>query len=78
MPPHKVILYTRRGCHQCDEAKSLLQRYGLAAREVDIDTDLELQNRYDQFVPVVIIDGQERFRGRINETLLRRLLNSQD
>ena len=30
--------------------------------------------RYDQCVPVVEIDGQERFRGRVNEVLLRRLL----
>ena len=42
---------------------------------VDIDADPELRQKYDQCVPVVVIDGQERFRGRINEVLLRRLLN---
>ncbi len=74
MSPIDVVLYTRRGCCLCDEAKLLLEKHGLTVREVDIDADPELRQRYDQCVPVVMIDGQERFRGRINQVLLRRLL----
>ena len=78
--PPSVVLYTRAGCHLCDQAKEVLKRYqerfGLEIQEVDIDQDRELKSRYDQCVPVVSLDGKERFRGRINEVLLRRLLKS--
>lgn len=70
----KVILFTRQGCHLCDDALALLRRHGLSPIEVDIDQDSELRERYDCCVPVVEIDGRERFRGRVDERLLRRLL----
>jgi glutaredoxin len=69
-----AILYTRRGCHLCDDAYALLKKYGLDAELIDIDTNAELVRRYNTCVPVVVINGKERFRGRINEVLLRRLL----
>lgn len=71
---HDVVVYSRQGCHLCDEAVGVLARYGLPAREVDIDAQPELRERYHEWVPVVVIDGVERFRGRIDELLLRRLL----
>ncbi len=76
MPPKQVILYTRPGCHLCHQALQLLQRYGLEPDVVDIDADPQLRQRYDVCVPVVVIDGRERFRGRVDERLLRRLLNA--
>jgi glutaredoxin len=76
MPKPLVVLYTRQGCHLCDEARALLRRYGLAPQLVDIDADPQLRARYDTCVPVVAIDGRVRFRGRVNEILLRRLLKS--
>jgi glutaredoxin len=72
----QVVLYTRAGCQLCDDARELLARYGLRPESVDIDADAELRARYDTCVPVVEIDGVERFRGRVNEVLLRRLLQS--
>jgi len=74
----RVVLYTRQGCHLCDDARSLLERYGLKPSLVDIDADSQLRVRYTECVPVVEIDGRERFRGRVNEVLLRRLLAGQD
>jgi glutaredoxin len=71
-----VVLYTRQGCHLCDDAKSLLEASGLAPREVDIDQDDRLRIRYNHCVPVVVIDGVERFRGRIDLVLLGRLLSA--
>jgi hypothetical protein len=41
---------------------------------VDIDADPALRKRYTDCVPVVEIDGRERFRGRVNEVLLRRIV----
>jgi glutaredoxin len=74
MPDHDVVLYTRCGCHLCEEARAILIRRGLHPRLVDIDQDPELRRRYDLCVPVVEIDGRERFRGKVDERLLRRLL----
>ena len=77
-PGQGVILYTRRGCHLCDDAKRLLAKQGLTPQEVDIDADPEFLRRYNECVPVVVIDGRERFRGRVDEVLLRRLLEKRD
>jgi glutaredoxin len=69
-----VILYARQDCPFCERARLVLQRHGISPEIVDIDQDQELAQRYTECVPVVVIDGKERFRGRINEVLLRRLL----
>lgn len=74
---HSVVLYTRTTCPLCDEAKLLLKDYSEwlpPLIEVDIDEDPELQEKFTTCVPVVQCDGRVRFRGRISETLLRRLL----
>jgi len=70
----RVTIYTRRGCHLCEQAEALLVRHGLRPALVDIDADPALRERYHECVPVVEIDGKERFRGRVNEVLLRRIL----
>ena len=71
---HQVILYSRQGCHLCDEAYEVLKRHDLDITLIDIDTDQALYQRYRNCIPVVTIDGKERFRGSVNEILLRRLL----
>jgi glutaredoxin len=71
--PH-VTIYTRRGCHLCEEAEALFVRHGLRPTLIDIDADPTLRERYNECVPVVEIDGKERFRGRMNEVLLKRIL----
>lgn len=75
MPTHDTILYTRQGCHLCDDAREILLRHGLTPLAVDIDADAELAAKYTDCVPVVVIDGRERFRGCVNEVLLQRLLS---
>ncbi len=69
-----ITLYSREGCHLCDIAADVLLRNMLSFEVVDIDSDPTLRERYNECVPVVVIDGRERFRGRIDELLLRRLL----
>jgi len=71
----EATLYTRLGCHLCDEAAAVLARHGLHVTKIDVDSDPELARRYTNCVPVVVIDGKERFRGRVDELLLRRLMN---
>lgn len=74
----KTVLYTRPGCHLCDVAKATLKSHGLDPEEINIDQDADLRQQYDTCVPVVMIDRQVRFRGRVNEVLLRRLLREFD
>ena len=70
----EVVLYTREGCHLCDDAERTLIEHGLRPTKVDIDDDPALRERFDSCVPVVEIDGRIRFRGQVNRKLLRRLL----
>lgn len=72
--PLRVVLYTRAGCHLCDDARKLLEAHGLTPELVDVDADPALRERFDTCVPVVEIDGKIRFRGRLEPVLLRRLL----
>ena len=76
MESSEVILYTRQGCCLCDDAAQLLRRHGLEPQSIDIDADPALRERYTSCVPVVVIDGKVRFRGRVNEVLLKRLLHA--
>lgn len=72
-----ATVYVRKGCHLCDEAFALLAAYEPwipVAYEIDIDADPKLAERFTTCVPVVIFDDKIRFRGKINETLLRRLI----
>jgi 4a-hydroxytetrahydrobiopterin dehydratase len=68
MPPVDVVLYTRRDCSLCEKAKLAIQQSGIAVRmsEVDIDSDPELRRRYTNDVPVIVIDGAEAFRHRVD------------
>ena len=70
----KVELLTRSGCHLCEEARALLESYGLVVEPIDIDERPDLREQYCDCIPVVRIDGVVRFRGRVNEVLLQRLL----
>jgi glutaredoxin len=65
----QVILYTKPGCHLCDEMKREMLRAGcaemFALEEVNIETDPDLLARYRYEIPVLLIDGVEAFRHRL-------------
>ena len=74
-----LVLYTRKECHLCDQAKDVLLKYASylpPIHEVEIDEEPELAEKFGRCVPVVEIDGKFRFRGRIDEILLRRLIEA--
>jgi glutaredoxin len=79
-PELRVIVYTRAACHLCDDALTVLQRYqqryGFVLETVDVDESADLVRAYGDSVPVVTIDGQVRFRARVNEVLLARILDA--
>lgn len=74
--PGEVVLYTRLGCHLCEDAEAILAEFGLRPRKIDVDTAPDLAALHGTCVPVVVIDGRVRFRGRVDRLLLRRLLAS--
>ena len=67
---HDVVVYSREGCHLCEIVKeTLTQLQGEADfqwREVDIDADPELRQRFTEEVPVVFIDGRKAFKYRMD------------
>jgi glutaredoxin len=69
-----VTLYSRPGCHLCDDARAALERVHarapFALEEVDIETDDALHARYLERIPVVALDGDELFDYFVDETAL--------
>lgn len=75
----RLVVYSRADCHLCDDAKAVLAAYLEYLPEIeviDIDLDHALKERFDTQIPVVEIDGEMRFHGRVDEILLRRLLEA--
>lgn len=73
----RVIVYSRDGCALCDEAMDLLERYSRYFNDlsvVSIADSEELTEKYGSVIPVVEFDGEVRFQGKVNERLLRRLI----
>ena len=74
-----VTLYSRPGCHLCEEARAVLDRLRAGTPfdvdEIDIEGDDVLHARYLTRIPVVAIDGEELFDYTIDEeALIRRIL----
>jgi glutaredoxin len=73
-----VTLYSRPGCHLCDEARESLQRVQTRApftlEEVDIETDDALHARYLERIPVVAVNGQDLFDYEVDEESLERFI----
>jgi glutaredoxin len=76
--PIEVTLYTRAGCHLCEEAKAqiapLLREFGAQLREVDIDADPALREQYTNDVPVIFLGSQKVAKHRVDLDQLRRQL----
>lgn len=75
-----VIIYSRPGCHLCEEAKQTMRIAGCddeyTLTEINIAEDPELLERYRYDIPVVLVNGSEAFRHRFTpaafrETILR-------
>ena len=75
---HDVVVYSRKGCHLCDIVKQTLTHVQGDAdfewREVDIDVDPQLREKYNDEVPVVFIDGRKAFKYRMDARQFLRAL----
>jgi glutaredoxin len=60
-----VVLFSRPGCGLCDRAREVLEaqraRTPFVLEEVDISGDDALEREYGVRIPVVTVDGRERF-----------------
>jgi glutaredoxin len=70
-----LVLYSRPGCHLCDDARDVLERVGAPYAEVDITSDDALHLRMLERIPVVALDGEELFEHFVDEDVLRARLN---
>lgn len=75
-----LTLYSRPGCHLCDEMKVVVERVVPTIAEpvsleiVDISTDASLEATYGLEIPVLLVNGKKAAKYRVAETDLRRVL----
>jgi len=76
--PRDVTIYSRPGCHLCEEAKAqiapLLKEFGARLTEINIDEDPELRARYDFDVPVIFLGARKAAKHRVDLAQFRRQL----
>lgn len=76
--PLDLTIYSRPGCHLCDEAKSqiapLLRQFGARLAEINIDEDPELRALYDYDVPVILLGTRKVAKHRVDLKQFRRQL----
>ena len=74
----ELTLMTRPGCHLCEEMKHALEQAarGLEVRlqEVDISQSQELESRFGNDIPVLLVNGSRAFKHRATVDELRRRL----
>lgn len=77
----RLTLYTKPGCHLCEELRRLLDDIQpdvrFALEEIDITRDPALFARYRHDIPVLLAGADEIGRGRISERDLLRLIKRQ-
>jgi glutaredoxin len=75
-----VTLYTRPGCHLCDDARAALRRlraqHAFEIHEVNIETDDALHAAYLERIPVICLDGEHVSDYFLDEPTLTARLNS--
>jgi hypothetical protein len=74
----RIEIYSRPGCHLCDEAKAVIepfmQKFPLELKVTNVDTDARLRDAYGTEIPVILINGTEAFRHRVDAQALERKL----
>ena len=76
----RLIIYSRPGCHLCDEMKAVVKNVArtipLSLDEIDISTDPALEAHYGLEIPVLVVEGKKAAKYRIAEDALVRILTS--
>lgn len=75
----RVTLYSKPGCHLCDDARVVIERVcadlGESYAEVSILDDPALLERYGEEIPVTLVDGRQHDFWRVDESRLRAALS---
>jgi len=75
-----LTLYSRPGCHLCDEMKATIDRVAesvpLAVTVVDISGDPDLEILYGFEIPVLMIEGKKAAKYRVSAAELSRILTA--
>jgi glutaredoxin len=70
-----ITIYSRQGCHLCDDAQktleSLREELNFGIEVIDIDQDVELIKLYSDQVPVIHIDGTHHDFYKVDPTRFR-------
>jgi glutaredoxin len=76
--PRDVTIYSRPGCHLCEEAKAqiapLLKEFNARLTEININEDPDLRARYDYEVPVIFLGARKAAKHRVDPAQFRRQL----
>jgi glutaredoxin len=76
MPDIQIDIYSRPGCHLCDEAKDIIdrvrKRHAFAVRVINIEEDPALESAYGTEIPVVFINGSKAFKYHVDERELEK------
>ena len=80
----RLTIYSKPGCHLCDEMKSLVHRViaeqssdrAIALEEIDISSDSALLDRYGLEIPVLFIDGKKVAKYRVSEADLTQMVEA--
>lgn len=79
-PRRAVTVYTRQGCHLCQEAEAVVRRvarrHDIRIVDVDVDADPAITERYTVRVPVIEVDGTEIAEFSIDAGTLRAALRA--
>ena len=74
-----IEIMTKKDCSLCDDAKEIIQQViaelPAELKMTDIESDLELFERYKEKIPVVLINGEESFVYKVHPITLRKKLD---
>jgi len=74
----RITIYGKAGCCLCEEARAAVEQVcaelPLEVEEVDVSLDPRLHRDYGERIPVLLVDGVERFELGVDPEALRRLL----
>lgn len=68
-----LTLYSRPGCHLCEQAAEHLEQLGLPYQVVDIRSDAALTEAYGDHIPVLAQGERELMRGVLSRNRLTTL-----
>jgi hypothetical protein len=78
--PARITLISKPGCHLCGPVREVIERVGrdlgVQWEELSILEDPALSAAYREQIPVTLVDGVHHDHWRVDESRLRRALES--